>query len=485
MNTRVPSIDVIENSSRYRGGVILAFSLAMLMAAGNGAAQTVSAPQRPATKLYDRDADPHPFTIFMREGGWCWFQDPRAIIHDETVYIGSVQGNGSGPALVGVYDLRNQKPLGRVVMQDNFRHDDHNSPVFHVRPDGSVLAIYALHGNNRNHYYRISDPGNPLNWSQEMTYTHDYPGAGNVTYMNLYEMKREGKLYNFFRGIDWNPCFITSMDHGRTWGEPTHFIASELEGKHRPYSRYAGNGSDTVHVSFTDGHPRNFGNSLYYAAFRGGNFYRADGQLLKSLERGPLRPSEAERVYQGSGNPERRADQSAIGAAWTSCMALDADGHPHIGYSLYLSNADHRYRIASWTGERWVDREVAYAGRCLYDRESSYTGLITFDPVDPSVVFLSTDVDPASGKDRGANHEIYRANVTLADDVSTIAWKAVTSNSPVRNIRPLVLRDGSRRIVLWNRGEFITYTNYQLDTVGLVEQVRLSSEEETKGVSLE
>jgi hypothetical protein len=205
-------------------------------------------------------------------------------------------------------------------------------------------------------------------------------------------MKREGKLYNFFRGIDWNPCFITSMDHGRTWGEPTHFIASELEGKHRPYSRYAGNGSDTVHVSFTDGHPRNFGNSLYYAAFRGGNFYRADGQLLKSLERGPLRPSEAERVYQGSGNPERRADQSAIGAAWTSCMALDADGHPHIGYSLYLSNADHRYRIASWTGERWVDREVAYAGRCLYDRESSYTGLITFDPVDPSVVFLSTDV---------------------------------------------------------------------------------------------
>ena len=110
----------------------------------------------------------------MREGGWCWFQDPRSIIHDEKLFIGSVRGNGTGPALVGLYDLQRQKPLGTAVMHDPFKNDDHNSPVFYARPDGSVLAVYALHNGNKTHYYRIAQAGNPLKWSEEMTFEHDY-----------------------------------------------------------------------------------------------------------------------------------------------------------------------------------------------------------------------------------------------------------------------------------------------------------------------
>ena len=429
--------------------------------------RTVSAEQ--STASYNRDLDPHTFNVFLREGGWCWFQDPRAIIHGDKVLIGAVQGNGTGSAVVGVYDLRQRKPLGRVVLHENFGHDDHNSPVFYVRPDGSVLTVYARHGNDRIHYYRISDPDDPLRWGQEFVLKHDYPNAGNVTYMNLYGLKKEGRLFNFYRGIDWNPSAITSADDGKTWGQPMRLIASELEGRHRPYARYAGNGFDTVHISFTDGHPRQFGNSIYHAAFRNGRFFRADGRLLKSLNDGPLRPSEAELVFRGSGKPGRRADQSAIGAAWTSSIAIDSKGNPHIGYSLYLSNADHRYRIASWTGNRWVDREVAFAGTCLYDRESSYTGLIALDPVDPSVVVISTDVDPGSGNNQTKNHEIYRARIGLGDSVRSIRWEPVTKDSPVRNIRPVILRDGQRRVILWNRGDYVSYTDYQLDTVGIAE----------------
>jgi len=59
-------------------------------------------------------------------------------------------------------------------------------------------------------------------------------------------------------------------------------------------------------------------------------------------------------------------------SAWTSSIAIDANGHPHIGYTLYLNNYDHRYRIASWDGEKWFDREVAFAGKHLYQRESRY-----------------------------------------------------------------------------------------------------------------
>lgn len=420
---------------------------------------------------YDRAKDPHQFTVFMKEGGWCWFQDPRAIVHDGTLFIGSIQGNGSGDALVGVYDLRQNKARGTVTMHEGFDRDDHNSPVFHLRPDGGVLAVYAKHHIDRFHYSRVSSPSDPLKWSKETRHERAMPNPSDrVTYMNLHELRNEGELLLLFRGIDFNPTLVKSSDHGLTWSDPLHFIGSEIKGRHRPYARYADNGADTLHMSFTDAHPRDFGNSIYYAAYRDGYFVRADGTKIKSLvDAGPLLPSEAERVYAGSGAKGRGHSLSAPGAAWTSSIAFDADGHPHIAYTLYLGNKDNRFRLASWNGKEWIDREVAHAGKCLYDRESSYTGLITMDPADPEQVFLSTDVDPTTGADSGGNHEIYRAKVGAHESIRTIVWRPVTKSSPVRNLRPMVLRDGAQRIVLWNRGDFRTYVDYQLDTVGFVE----------------
>lgn len=433
----------------------------------------LSAAPAKAPANYDRAADQHDFTVFMREGGWCWFQDPRATIHNGNVFLGSVQGNETGPARVGVYSLKDHRQVGSVTMLDGFDRDDHNSPVFHVRPDGSVLAVYARHGRDRIHHYRISDPKNPLKWSSPMTYRHDYPNSGTVTYMNLHALKNEERLYNFFRGIEFNPCFITSLDHGKTWGNPTHFIKSELKGRHRPYTRYAGNGKDTIHVSFTDGHPDRYGNSIYYAAFRDEKFHRADGEVIKDLKAdGPLRPSESELIFKGSNvwAPPGRA--SAPRSAWTSSIALDTKGRPHIAYSLHLTNEDHRYRIASWNGKKWNDREVAFAGHCLYDTQTSYTGLITLDPQEPATVVISTNVDPNIGKKTGGKHEIYRARIAANDSTKSVRWKAITKHSPVRNIRPVILRADNTRIIAWLRGEFISYYNYQLDVVGLVESVK-------------
>ena len=84
-------------------------------------------------------------------------------------------------------------------MRDHFGRDDHNSPVLYACPDNRILAVYALHGQNNIHYYRFSDPRDPLAWSDEKTFDHDYLKGDRVTYMNLYPMKDEGKLYNFFR----------------------------------------------------------------------------------------------------------------------------------------------------------------------------------------------------------------------------------------------------------------------------------------------
>ena len=252
-------------------------------------------------------------------------------------------------------------------------------------------------------------------------------------------------------------------------GEDTHFIKSDLPGYQRPYARYAGDGR-TIHVSFTDAHPRNFGNGIYYAAFRDRAFFRADGSKIKDLAAGPLTPSEAEIVFQGSGvGTDGRAEGNAPKAAWTSSMAIDSAGRPHIAYSLFLSNSDHRYRLASWDGQKWVDREIAYAGNCLYPKEASYTGLITLDPVDPTVVCISTDANPSTGAPASGMHEIYRASVAPNDDIKTINWEAVTRGSKVANLRPIIVREGKQRVVLWCRGVFKTYTDYDLEAVGFVE----------------
>ena len=432
---------------------------------------TLGHSQDPAN--YDRESDPHGFNVFMEEGGWCWYQDPRAILHGDTLYVGGVRGNGNGEATVGLFDVSLGKRLGSVTVHPDFDKDDHNSPVFHVRPDGSVLTVYAKHNRDRFHYLRFSAPDNPLKWSDQIRHERDMPSPSDrITYMNLCELKDEGKLYLFFRGINFNPSFVTSEDQGKTWSGTVHFFRDELEGRHRPYARYACNGKDTVYVSITDGHPRNYGNGIYYFEYRNGRFYRADGSLIGDLMAdGPLRPSEAELVYKGTGNPGRGNTLSAIGAAWTSDIKIDRNGHPHIAYTVYNSNADNRYRIASWNGKRWIDREVARGGRCLYDREASYTGLISLDPVDPTMVVISTDVDPTTGEYEGGRHEIYRAMIGPDDSADSIDWNPITKDSPVKNLRPLIIRDHDRRVILWNRGDFKTYTNYQLDTVGIVESV--------------
>jgi hypothetical protein len=418
------------------------------------------------------DRTPEGMITVLEDAGWCWYQDPRAMIHHGMLLTGGVSGV-SGDVKVSVYDLQAGRDLGTVILHAGFQSDDHDTPAFYARPDGSVLAMYAKHGNEKLHYYRISDPEDYTQWGEEQVFDHGRfdPNTG-VTYMNLYFLQDENQLYNFFRdGRTFNPFFITSSDHGLTWGNRTHFIEDEVEGRQRPYPRYAQKDANTVSVSFTEAHPRNFGTSIYYAEYRNGSFFRASGEKIKDLKKdGPLHPSEADLIYRGGGETGRGSSLSALNSAWTCAIAVDSDRRPHIGYTLYQDNKDNRFRMAFWNGEKWIDRQVAYAGKCLYDRESSYTGLMALDPTDPTKVFLSTDVDPATGEDRGGVHEIYQASVGPDDQTSTITWQPLTSGSSERNIRPILVAGDGYKVLLWLRGPWSTYTSYRTNAVGVILQ---------------
>ena len=412
--------------------------------------------------------------VFLRDAGWCWYQDPRALISRGKLVVGGISGQ-SGDIRVGVVDLETGKVLGEVTLDEGFEVDDHNAPVFYRRADNSLLAIWAMHGKEDKHYYAISAADDYLSWSQPQTLQHDFAKDpdnywGGVTYMNLNTIERQDKVYNFFRmGTDINPYFIASTDAGQSWESQRHFIADEVEGKHRPYVRYAQRNADSIGVFFSDAHPRDFGNSVYYASFDGESFYKANGEHIKQLDDGPLRGSESEKIYHGSETLSKPEGYGSVpDAAWTTDIEVDADEQPHLAYTHYLSNDDQRFRLANWDGERWHDREIAYAGPSLYEREASYTGLLALEPAAPDHVVISTNVDPGTGQGRNQQYELYLAQVSDQDRRETIRWKPLTADSEHKNIRPTIVSGEGYSVLLWMRGEFHHFENYSTNIMGRV-----------------
>ncbi len=425
-----------------------------------------------AKKPYKITGEP---ITFLTDGGWCWYQDPRAIIQNGKLIIGAISGQ-SGDIRIGVYDLKTNKNLGVAVLDENFEIDDHNSPVFHARPDGSLIAMWAEHGKKNCHYYSISSPNDYLNWSERKIQVHDYemPVSSKwygVTYTNLYTLDNQGLLYNFFRhGITYNPTLMTSSDNGNSWSSDTHFIADEVDGRNRPYAKYMQVSNNKIGISFTDGHPRNYGNSIYYVNFDGTSFYNADGKKIKDLSDGPLLTSEADKIYTGSETQKKPEGFGSIpNAAWTCEVERDKKERPYIGYTLYLNDDDNRFRLANWTGSAWNDREIAYAGKHLYKGEDSYTGLLAFDPIDPSKIVISSDVNPSTGEDTGGVHELYMAKLKDSDKTGTIQWQQLTVNSKYKNIRPIIVSGEGYKVLLWvGNKPWRHFQDYESDILGYI-----------------
>jgi len=133
-------------------------------------------------------------TVLNDDGGWCWFQDDRAVLDARTLVVGSV-ANGSrdkdrqGDIDIVSYDLANRRSL-RATLHQNLQSDDHASPALLLRRDGRWLAMYARHGNDDRIYYRISQrPHDATEWQPEKVFV---PSASSrVTYSNLLRLKRD------------------------------------------------------------------------------------------------------------------------------------------------------------------------------------------------------------------------------------------------------------------------------------------------------
>ncbi len=442
--------------------LVVLFSMLAVVTQGFGNDMTLLTVAYSACALKEQEV-----ITFKENGSWCWFQDERAIIHNNQLIFGSVADrygkNGEeldGNIDVTVYDLETKTHLGRQVLQEKLIADDHNAPAFLALPDSSLLTIYAGHNQDSLIRYRISKKNSALEWEAEQT----IPGSGKVTYSNVYflqsENNGEGRIYDFYRGKERCPHYVFSDDFGKSWQTGFKMISFE---KSWPYVRYTSNGKTKIHFITTESHPRFHNNSIYHGYFENGKVYRSDGALIRNLKDGPVHPAEATKIFQGD----------SVNNAWTVDIQLDKNKMPYIAYSV-RKNIDHfQYRYARWDGSSWNDHFLAFAGRALYEREFHYTGLVALDPDNPDVVYISTDADPVteapliSNADNVRHYEIFRG--TTSDSGQTWTWEAFTRNSMSDNIRPIMPeREGKYGVLLWLKGSMKSFTDYNFDVVGMI-----------------
>ena len=441
-----------------------------------------------AVSAAEMNADSAPYKVLKKNGGWCWYQDPRAVVHEGLLVFGSVAAvdrDGSSPGDIEVtsYDVSSGE-LEHFKLHPGLQADDHDVPAFLVLPDNRILASYMTHGNDDLMRWRISiEPGSISSWSEE----YSVKAGANLSYTNLFLLQAEGnRIYNFHRGIGWNPNFMISDDLGKTFryggrllnwprpekGEPGY---SGLDGG-RPYLKYASNGIDTIHFVTTEDHPRAFDNSIYHGFIRNGKVHKSNGAELGILSPDPesgVPATSLTRVFKGDSE----------NVAWTIDLELDENGYPYTVFSVQKNSGkwkssagrgglDHRFYYARWDGIQWHVNEIAYAGTRLYAREDDYTGLAALNPRDRNRVYISTNADPVTGEplisglDGERHREIFRG--VTADGGATWQWTPVTRDSDVDNIRPIIPNGQTdREIVLWLRGKLRTYTDYDLDVVGI------------------
>jgi hypothetical protein len=374
-------------------------------------------------------------------GGWTWFTDPRAVYHQgvhRRTYAGWVAQDGS--IQIGSYD----HDTGRrviVTLKARLQIDDHDNPSILVRPDGRLMVFWSTHAGPTMWYRRSLHPEDITSWEPERVLPTNTPGTLGYTYSNPMQLSAEAnRIYLFWRGGNFNPSMSTSAD-GNSWSPARTVIYNAAQ---RPYVKYASNGRDTIAMAFTEGHPRTLRTSIYYAAYRAGALRRADGSVIASMSNLPIAPTSGQKVY----------DQATSGKAWVHDVALDAAGRPVIVYAVFPTDADHRYRYARWDGTRWVDRELVRAGRSMSvdPTEPNYSGGISLDHEDPSIVYLSRQVNG-----------VFEVEVwTTRDGGATWSARPLTAPSTRGNYRPISPRGQTTddMDIVWMHGAYPSYSRF-------------------------
>jgi putative BNR repeat neuraminidase len=436
----------------------------------------------------DLSAKPQPFLV-KPNGGWCWFHCERAVAVGPRIVFGSVagrsrSGSDAGDAELTAFHVDAHRGEGVTLWSPKIV-DDHVVPAILTLGDGTLLVSYQAH----------SDPGPSgqlVRWRKvagldPLTVTAEWrcDAGASVCYSNLCRIAAENdRIYSFHRGRNWNPNYLISDDGGTSFrygGQLLHWPRPSSENPKfsghdggRPYIVYRANGADIIHIVASEDHPRAYDNSLYHGMFRNGKLLSSHGVEIGTTSPEPCpRPDRLTSIYVGTSDSiawpiELRLDQEGRPIALFSVRKGDHKQRRHPG----VGGKDHRYMIARFNDVNWSTQELCYAGSRLYPGEEDYTGLCSLDPEDTRIIVVSSDVAPENGTQvagpvRGRRFELF---LGMTDrDGGNFRYIPLTANSSADNIRPYIVSIDSRRsLVLWMRGEYRSYSDYDTDIFGAI-----------------
>lgn len=390
------------------------------------------------------------------DGAWTWYNDERVIFHNNVFYASYVKSDGkTAMTAFGMESTPSCNARKEIILSTWEQKDDHNVAAFLPLKDGSLLACYATHSAHKNFYQRklILSRWNEAKAGEEQHFKMVDTQRG-LTYQNLHRIEDEnGRIYNFFRGNNFNPHFTTSDDDAETWSKPVQLIRVG-EGSARPYIKYVSNGRDRIDLFYTDGHPRDSKqNNVYHLFYKDGAFHKTDGSVIRTVEElktKPMLPQDGTLVFDGS---------TPNGRGWVWDMEYDQNGQP---FGAFISSpsgqmgSDMRYWTARISDGQWSCEQIAFAGSNLYRKEEHYAGGIALDPQNDQQVVISADVEPATGKPLPQG--IYQLFKGTREN-GHWKWEQLT-HDPVNNqLRPVIVR-GKENAVFWFAGEYIRYQEY-------------------------
>ena len=317
--------------------------------------------------------------------------------------------------------------------------NDHHVAALAARTDGRIIAAYSEHVAPLS--VRIStNPKDSTTWGAATVID-----SAACTYPRLAYLSSETKFFLIYRqgdGTTRPQVMRTSTDSGATWSAATNLIT---ETDKRPYLRLVTNGTNRIDFFVTDGHPRASetpdGNSLYHFYYSAGDWFNSGGTDIGDP---PFTVADATQVYDGT------TTRSWIWDAGYS------SGSPVALFTTFVSDTDHRYRYARWSGSAWETYEIATAGKHIYETagEEQYTAGGCFAQATTSV-YLCREV----ATDRW---ELERWATSDGGETWTSA-AAITSSSPSapwKNYRPYKVEGGGPFDVVWLAGRYTTFLNW-------------------------
>lgn len=371
------------------------------------------------------------YAFVTRDGAWCWFSDPRAVYVDREIYGGFVDKEGSIWAFN--YDPATQERK-QHKLYDKLQYDDHANPSVLALPDKRIAVFFSAHGPSPIYYAVTKRPADISEWEGPVELVPDMEGDRGFCYTNPVMLSQEGnKIYLFFRGKNFKPCFVTTSDL-KTWSDPVTVVVNKPGPGEagRPYMKVATNNRDRIFLAFTDGHPRvQPTNSIYFLMYKEGKFCRASGEKITDDLRS-VYPEMADKVYDASQTHDK---------AWIWDVAVDRDDNPVLVYARFSDkNNEHSYWYACWNGKSWENHRITSAGQWfmrndyndknLIEKENNYSGGVYLDHEDPTIVYTSRPIDNV--------FEIEKWTFTGGRK-----WKCepVTQESERDNVRPFVIRN--------------------------------------------